>query len=185
VVEAEQADAPAPGQDEPAAEAAAGAAVDHLRAGEPEERNGKVPEQAFDFFQHERGSGMSGANIPTFLRMLEYLLWRDRAGGIGWSVNAKTSVVRNPGVRSMKLERVVKGFSNHRRIEILELLRKTPEMSVCEIAGECRIEFKTASEHIRRLAIAGLVLKRHKGREVRHALTERALRILEFLDKLV
>ena len=85
----------------------------------------------------------------------------------------------------MKLERVVKGFANHRRIEILELLRKTPEMSVCEIAQECRTEFKTASEHIRRMEVAGLVIKRHKGREVRHALTERAGRILELLDKLV
>jgi DNA-binding transcriptional ArsR family regulator len=102
-----------------------------------------------------------------------------------FSMKTTISVVRKSGARSMKLERVVKGFANHRRIEILELLRKTPEMSVCEIAEVCRIEFKTASEHIRRLAIAGLVLKRHKGREVRHVLTERAARILELLDKLV
>jgi DNA-binding transcriptional ArsR family regulator len=95
------------------------------------------------------------------------------------------SVVRKSGARSMRLERVVKGFANHRRIEILILLRETPELSVCEIAERCGIEFKTASEHIRRMAIAGLVLKRSKGREVRHALTDSAGKILKLLDALV
>ena len=80
-----------------------------------------------------------------------------------------------------KLERLVKGFSNHRRIEIIELLEKTPELSVDEIATTLNVNFKTASEHVRRLAIAGLVLKRHEGNEVRHKLTERSHRVLKFL----
>lgn len=83
-----------------------------------------------------------------------------------------------------KLERMVRGFSNHRRIEILELLKKTPELSVIEIAGKLKINFKTASEHIRRLAIAGLVIKRSAGNSVRHKLTSRGLSILKFLRTL-
>ena len=79
------------------------------------------------------------------------------------------------------LERLVRGFSNHRRIEIMLLLKATPELSVHEIAEELRINFKTASEHIRRLAIAGLVLKRNEGTTVRHALTKRAENVLKFL----
>ncbi len=79
------------------------------------------------------------------------------------------------------LERIVKGFANHRRIEILELLRNKPELSVAEIADELHINFKTASEHIRRLAIAGLVLKRSDGVNVRHKLTLRGEHILKFL----
>ena len=79
------------------------------------------------------------------------------------------------------LERRVKGFANHRRIQIMELLRKAPERSVDEIATALRINFKTASDHIRRLAIAGLVLKRNEGNEVRHKLTTRAESILKFL----
>ncbi|MEK7132862.1 MAG: winged helix-turn-helix domain-containing protein [Patescibacteria group bacterium] len=79
------------------------------------------------------------------------------------------------------LERRVKGFANHRRIQILELLRKAPELSVYEIATKLKVNFKTVSEHVRRLAIAGLVLKRHEGNEVRHKLTLRAERILKFL----
>jgi DNA-binding transcriptional ArsR family regulator len=72
-----------------------------------------------------------------------------------------------------QLERVVRGFSNHRRIEILELLDKEPELSVFEIADRLKINYKTASEHIRRLVIAGLVLKRNDDKGVRHALTPR------------
>lgn len=83
-----------------------------------------------------------------------------------------------------KLERIVCGFSNHRRIEILELLQKIPELSVVEIAGKLKINFKTASEHIRRLAITGLIIKRSAGNSVRHKLTSRGLSILKFLRTL-
>lgn len=80
-----------------------------------------------------------------------------------------------------ELERIVKGFANHRRIEILGLLHTKPELSVDEIAEKLSINIKTASDHIRRLAIAGLVLKRNEGNNVRHKLTDRAQSILKFL----
>lgn len=96
----------------------------------------------------------------------------------------KTSVVRRPGARTKRLERVVKGFANHRRIEVLELLEARPELSVGEIAEKLEIEMKTASEHLRRMAIAGLLLKRYEGREVRHKLTDQGRTILSFLAKL-
>jgi DNA-binding MarR family transcriptional regulator len=80
-----------------------------------------------------------------------------------------------------QLERLVRGFSNHRRIAIIELLDRKPELSVNEIADELHINFKTASEHIRRLAIAGLVLKRADNNNVRHKLTPRGNSILKFL----
>jgi len=79
------------------------------------------------------------------------------------------------------LERKVKGFSNHRRIEILALLQKAPELSVDEISRTLKINIKTGSEHIRRLAIAGLVMKRNEGHMVRHKLTSRAKQVLKFL----
>ena len=50
-----------------------------------------------------------------------------------------------------------------------------------EISLALEIELKTASEHLRRLTLSGLILKRHEGREVRHALTSRADNILTFL----
>lgn len=82
------------------------------------------------------------------------------------------------------LERITKGFSNHRRIEILDLLERSPELSVIDIADILKINFKTASEHIRRLAIAGLVLKRNDYKNVRHKLSDRGKVILTFLRML-
>ena len=83
-----------------------------------------------------------------------------------------------------ELERIVKGIANHRRIEILELLGKKPEMSVTEIAEKVKSNFKTTSEHIRRMAIAGLLMKRSDSKSVRHKLTKRGELILTFLRML-
>ena len=83
-----------------------------------------------------------------------------------------------------QLERIVKGAANHRRIEILELLKNSPELSVVDISERLNTNFKTVSEHIKRLATAGFVLKRSDGASVRHKITERGLAILKFLRTL-
>ena len=83
-----------------------------------------------------------------------------------------------------RLERTVRGFSNHRRIEMLELLQRSPELSVEEIASTLKVNYKTAAEHIRRLSIANLVMKRNEANSVRHKLTSHALRVLKFLRTL-
>ncbi len=83
-----------------------------------------------------------------------------------------------------ELERIIKGVANHRRIEILELIFKSPELSVMEISEALYINFKTASEHIRRLAIASLVIKRNEDTSVRHKLSERGKLVLKFLRTL-
>lgn len=83
-----------------------------------------------------------------------------------------------------KLERVVKGFANHRRLQILDLLKREPELSVDEIAEKLHMGYENASDHIRKLAIAGLVMKRNDGSSVRHKLTPRAEIILMFCKKL-
>lgn len=87
-------------------------------------------------------------------------------------------------LKPRQLERIVKGFANHRRIQILMLLSDSPELSVTEIAIKLKINVKTASEHIRRLAIAGLVMKRNQGANVRHKLTPQAESILNFFPRL-
>ena len=83
-----------------------------------------------------------------------------------------------------QLERIVRGFSNHRRIEILKLLEKYPELSVVEISEKLDVNFKTIAEHIRRLTIAGLVMKRSVGASVSHRLTKRGKEVLNFLRTL-
>lgn len=82
------------------------------------------------------------------------------------------------------IERVIKGFANHRRIEILALLSKQPDLSLSEISEILKINFKTASEHIRRLAIAKLVWKRNDANSVRHVLSPLGKTILKFLRTL-
>jgi DNA-binding transcriptional ArsR family regulator len=96
----------------------------------------------------------------------------------------KVSVVRRDGARTKRLERIVKGFANHRRIEILELLSAHPDLCVGEISEKLQIELKTASEHVRRLVQAGLVSKRYRRREVHLNLVGRAQDILGFLSRL-
>jgi DNA-binding transcriptional ArsR family regulator len=80
-----------------------------------------------------------------------------------------------------KVARITKGFANERRLEILNLLKKRPELSVEEIAETLDANIKTVSEHTRRLVLAGLLMKRYEGRYVRHKVTSRGIHILTFL----
>lgn len=82
------------------------------------------------------------------------------------------------------LERIVKGFANHRRIEIMDVLKREPELSVDDIAERLGLGYENASDHLRKMAIAGLVAKRNEGTTVRHKLTPRAESILVFCKKL-
>ncbi len=79
------------------------------------------------------------------------------------------------------LEKIVKGFANHRRLQILELLYKEPELSVQDISDKLKSEFKNISAHISKMQIAGLVIKRNEGNLVKHKLTNRGKSILQFV----
>ncbi len=83
-----------------------------------------------------------------------------------------------------QLERIIKGVANHRRITILDLLFKKPELPVEEIAEVLKISFNNASDHIHKMLIAGILIKRHDGNFVRHKLTNRGLAMLKFLKNL-
>ena len=79
-----------------------------------------------------------------------------------------------------KVERIFKGVANHWRLRTLVLLKDEPELSVADISDKLKSNFKTTSEHIRKLSIAGLVMKRYEGATVRHKLTSRGESILKF-----
>ncbi len=83
-----------------------------------------------------------------------------------------------------KIERITKGIASHRRMEIVDLLQKKPELSVEDVAEILKISFKNASAHINKLAIAGLLMKRHDGNFVRHKLTNRGIIALKFIRML-
>jgi len=86
---------------------------------------------------------------------------------------------KNNNLNYRRIERTVKGFSNHRRIQIMDLLFKKPELSVAEISDLLKINFKT-SQHITRLAFAGLIMKRSDGTSIRHKLTPLGESVLKF-----
>lgn len=79
-----------------------------------------------------------------------------------------------------KIEKIVKGFANHRRLQVLELLESIPGLSVDQISQNLDVGFFTISDHIRKLADAGLVEKRYKKRFVLHTLTKHGKDILSF-----
>jgi len=79
-----------------------------------------------------------------------------------------------------KIEKIVKGFANHRRIQILKLLEELPDLSVDDIAQNLNVDFFTISDHVRKLADTGLVDKKHKGRFVINSITKRGKYILSF-----
>lgn len=83
-----------------------------------------------------------------------------------------------------ELERIIKGFANHRRLQILALLKREPELSIQELAERVESEEKNISAHVGKMAVAGLVMKRNDDRSVRLRLTKRGNYILTFVRML-
>jgi len=69
------------------------------------------------------------------------------------------------------MERHFKGVANHYRIFILGIVAEKKDITVEGITEELGANFKTISEHTRRLVQAGLINKKYRGREVIHALS--------------
>jgi len=70
-----------------------------------------------------------------------------------------------------QLERHFKGMANHHRIKILRLIAESEGISLENIAKSLNCNFKTISEHTRKLVHAGLVNKKYYGRTVAHTLS--------------
>ncbi len=82
-----------------------------------------------------------------------------------------------------QLERYFKGTANHRRIAILLLVLKNPGISVEGISESLDCNFKTISEHARRLVQAGLLNKNYKGNTVEHRVSPYGKMFCDFIKK--
>jgi DNA-binding transcriptional ArsR family regulator len=80
-----------------------------------------------------------------------------------------------------QMERHLKGVANHRRIEILLLVAERDGVTLEEIIMTLRANAKTIGEHTRRLAQAGLVDKRYRGKFVEHTLSPYGRQFVRFL----
>jgi len=72
---------------------------------------------------------------------------------------------------SKQIERHAKGIANHWRIEILFIIADNSEITLDRISKKLNCNFKTVSEHTRRLVQAGLINKKYRGQSVLHTLT--------------
>ena len=80
-----------------------------------------------------------------------------------------------------QLERHFKGVANHHRINILRLIGKQEGVPLDTIAESLQANFKTISEHTKKLVQAGLVNKNYKGRNVVHTLSPYGKIFLAFM----
>jgi len=80
-----------------------------------------------------------------------------------------------------QFERHFKGVANHHRIDILRLLEKTDGLTLDAITEQLEANFKTMSEHTRKLVHAELVFKKYKGRSVIHTLSPFGKKLLGFM----
>jgi len=80
-----------------------------------------------------------------------------------------------------QMERHFKGIANHHRIDILLLVSQSRGISVDKIAEALECNFKTISEHTRRLVQAGLLNKEYRGRMVTHELSPYGEKIVSFI----
>lgn len=82
-----------------------------------------------------------------------------------------------------QMERNFKGVANHRRIEVLLLVAKEDNASLTEISKAIKCNFKTLSEHTRKLVQAGLLNKKHVGDgSVRHSLSPYGKKFVKFIE---
>lgn len=84
------------------------------------------------------------------------------------------------------LERYYKGVANHHRIEILFLLHNSKGLTLIEISETLKCNFKTISEHTRRLQAAGLIQKEYRSNYVLHTLSpygEKMYKSFSLFDK--
>lgn len=86
-------------------------------------------------------------------------------------------------VNYRKIEKVTKAVANHRRIQILDLLKSNGGLSVIEISSKTRGNIKTIDAHVNRLFGVGMITKRTAGNRVYHTITKYGISILEFLRK--
>jgi len=87
-----------------------------------------------------------------------------------------------PKLKTAKqMERHLKGMANHYRIEILLLIAARQKATVEEIVETLQANEKTIGEHVRRLYVAGLINKKHRGRFVDNSLSPYGKVFVRFL----
>ena len=80
-----------------------------------------------------------------------------------------------------QLERHFKGLANHRRLDILFLVYKSPGITVDGISEKLNCNFKTISDHTTKLVQTGLLDKKYHGSAVAHSLSPYGYKFIDFI----
>ena len=86
--------------------------------------------------------------------------------------------------QARQIAKITKGIANHRRVEILYLIDKNPGLSVLETNSILKTNYKTISEHLKKLEQSGLIYKYNQGAAILHELSPLGKHVLEFLRTL-
>ena len=71
-----------------------------------------------------------------------------------------------------ELEKVLKALANERRLKILKILKKNPELSVGEVAEEIGLSFRSTSRHLNLLYRAGILEQERKANLVEYKIAK-------------
>jgi len=82
----------------------------------------------------------------------------------------------------MTPSRIFKVIGNPKRLSIVVLLSKRPNLSLGEVALELQSNVKTTSAHLACLTESGLVKKSSRGRSVLHALDSDGDKVINILE---
>lgn len=78
-----------------------------------------------------------------------------------------------------KKVKILKALANEKRLAILRLLEKNPNLSVIQIAKEIDLHFKSTSKHLQKLSEADLIKNTRDGIWVRFKPTAKVDRLLK------
>ena len=74
-------------------------------------------------------------------------------------------------IRTKEIEKVLKALANHRRLEILKVLKVRKDITVGEIANIIRLSFRSTSRHLAILSAAGIVDRKQISLEVYYTIS--------------
>ncbi len=75
-------------------------------------------------------------------------------------------------MKGKELERILKALANKRRLAILSYLKKVPEASVSEIAGEINLSLKATSKHLKIMDAVDIIEKEQRSLQMYYCLSK-------------
>ncbi len=87
--------------------------------------------------------------------------------------------------KSKEIEKILKALANHRRLEILRVLKRGEDVTVGDIADVIHLSLKSTSRHLAVLAAARVLEKDQIGLEVYYELSPEMPRLAkQFISEL-